>query len=209
MADSAQKGTSHENVDNGCGAVDALFIVAHEAVPAYEPDEGSLDHPTPGQRLDAGLGVDAAHHFEDEIEERGLLPQLPAIVGAGDEKMLALCHPCRIASRINCTPALSEMSARLRLTISGRPLVSTAMWRLRLATYLAASWPRATSGAGALTVWLSIIPALGLASRSARSRSSIRATVDLAKQHQPYKAGTTNRPSALGSRRQPPPVRII
>lgn len=81
MADSAQKETSHNDVDDVFGAVDALFIVAHEAVPAYEPDEGSLDHPTPGQRLDAGHGVDAAHHFEDEVEERGLLPKLPAIVG--------------------------------------------------------------------------------------------------------------------------------
>lgn len=45
MADSAQKETSHDDVDNGFGDVDVLFIVAHEAMPAYEPDEGSLDRP--------------------------------------------------------------------------------------------------------------------------------------------------------------------
>lgn len=36
-------------------------------------------------------------------------------------------------------PALSEMSAVVRLTISSRPSVSTAMWRLRPTIFLPAS----------------------------------------------------------------------
>lgn len=61
--------------------VDASFVVAHEAAPAREPAEGALNHPTPRQHLQAGLGVDAARHFDEEIEETGLVQHLPRMVG--------------------------------------------------------------------------------------------------------------------------------
>src|ERR1700722_10498536 len=67
------------------------------------------------------------------------------------------------------------MSAGVRLIIKSRPSVSTAMWRLRPAIFLPASYPLVFAS-GALTDWLSITPPVGLASRPTRSRSSISAT---------------------------------
>lgn len=88
MADTAQQKASHGDVDHGFGDVDALFVVAHKATPLCEPAEGSFNDPSSWQRLEAGLGVNTAHHLDDEIEEGGLVHQLPAVVGAIGEQML-------------------------------------------------------------------------------------------------------------------------
>src|ERR1700751_740467 len=62
-----------------------------------------------------------------------------------------------MASKIAWAPALSEMSAGVRLTIRRRPSVSTAMWRLRPTIFLPASYPLVLAS-GALTDWLSMTP---------------------------------------------------
>ncbi len=88
MDGSAHQKNAHGDVDHGFGEVDASFVVAHEAAPAYEPAERSFDHPAPEQHLEVGVGIDTAYHFDYEIEENGLVQQLPTTVGAVGEKML-------------------------------------------------------------------------------------------------------------------------
>jgi len=53
------------------------------------------------------------------------------------------------------------------------PMVSVRMCRLRPFTFLPASKPRGPPASVVLTDWLSITPALGLASRPAASRTAI------------------------------------
>lgn len=87
MADSAHLKTAHGDLDHGFADIDASFVVAYEAVPACKLAEGSLDEPTAGQHY-AELGIDARHHFNDEVEESALVQHLPAIVGAVGKKTL-------------------------------------------------------------------------------------------------------------------------
>ncbi len=139
MADSTEEEASHGDMDHGLGNVDALLVVAHQPPPSGEPAEGSLDDPATGQDLEAGFGIDAADDLDDEVEEGGLVHELVAIIGPIGEQMLDPRPVLADASRIIWAPALSEMSAGVRLTISRRPSVSTTTWRLRPTVFLAAS----------------------------------------------------------------------
>src|SRR5215203_4051795 len=82
MADPAKEKGADGDVDHGLGDVEALLVVSHEASPADEPAEGSLDDPAARQHLEARLLVDAADDLDDEVEEGGLVHQRAAIVSA-------------------------------------------------------------------------------------------------------------------------------
>lgn len=56
--------------------------------------------------------------------------EFSAIIGAIGEDMFDPRQRLRMASRIYCAPAELETSAVVRLTMSGNPSASTAMWRL-------------------------------------------------------------------------------
>ena len=88
VSNSSEEEASHSDVDHGLGDVDALFVVADEASPSCEPAEGALDDPAARHDLEARLIVEAADDLDDEIEERGLVHELPAVIGAVGEQML-------------------------------------------------------------------------------------------------------------------------
>ena len=113
------------------GDVDALFVVAHLASPAGELCDGVFDDPVARHDLEAGLVVDPAHDFDDEVEEGRLVDELHSVAGAIGEQVLdpgpALADGVRGRLR---APPLSDMSAGVSLTISRRPSVSTATYVL-------------------------------------------------------------------------------
>lgn len=75
-------------MDHGFGNVDPGFVVADEASPSHHPSEGLLDDPSSRQNFEALLAVDAAHHFDDEVEIGGLVHELAAIINAVSEQVL-------------------------------------------------------------------------------------------------------------------------
>lgn len=66
------------------------------------------------------------------------------------ENVLSQGSRLRMASRISCAPALSEIPAGVKLTTSRRPSVSTAIWRLQPLGHLEIPLPFPSCRASAL-----------------------------------------------------------
>jgi hypothetical protein len=78
------------------------FVVAHELAPARHPADGSFNHPTSWECLEARLLVDSAH----DLSKRGLVEQLGAIIRSIGERCLSQGQRLRTEARTVCTPAL-------------------------------------------------------------------------------------------------------
>ena len=149
MCDPSDEQPGHGDIDHRVGDVDTRFVVSNEPSVAGHPSEGALDDSAAGQDLETGFG--APHDLDAEVEEGGLVEQLPPVVGAIGEQVLDPGPALMNGVENGLGAALSEMSAVVRLTISRRPLVSTAIWRLRPTIFLPPSKPRVPCAAGTLT----------------------------------------------------------
>lgn len=131
MGDASEQQGAHGNVDHGLGYVEALLVVADEAPPADHPAEGALHDPAVGDDLEAFRGVGAAHDLDHEVEEGGLVHELGSVVARVSEQVLqprpALADGGKDGLR---SRAVRHVGGR-EVTISNRPSVSTATWRLR------------------------------------------------------------------------------
>lgn len=78
---------------HGFGDIDARFVITNEASPSGHPCEGSLDHPSSREHLEAFLFLDAPDDFDGEVEEGGFIYQLPPIIGSVSEQVLHLGPP--------------------------------------------------------------------------------------------------------------------
>jgi hypothetical protein len=52
MGDAADNKALKRDMDHGFRHVDALFVIAHEALRVGHPTQGALDHPASGQQLE-------------------------------------------------------------------------------------------------------------------------------------------------------------
>jgi len=142
-------------VDHGFGDVKPLFVVAHQAAPTDHPAKSALYHPAARDHGKAGLGVRTADDLDDKVEESYPVHQPGAIAGTIGKEVLrpgpTLADAVQDQLRVALALALSDTSAVVRLTMSSRPSVSTAIRRLLPMIFLPPSYPRATAN-GALTV---------------------------------------------------------
>lgn len=137
------------------------LVVAHEATPADQPAEWTLHHPALGQHPEPGLAKDALGHAHGELQKRRLVHQLAAVIRAVGKEVL---QPRPIfADRIQDMLGAGTVGNVCRGQVDRQQsaAVSIAMCRLWPMVFLLASYPRAFA-AGALTVWQSMTPAVGL-----------------------------------------------
>lgn len=87
MGEPSYEEAAHGDVDHGVGDVEPGFVIEHQPAPSCHPPERALDHPAPGQDLEAGLGVGAADDLDDEVAKRGLVEQPGAVKGAVGEQI--------------------------------------------------------------------------------------------------------------------------
>jgi hypothetical protein len=73
---------------HGFGDVDLLFVVARRAVCSGSSIRKLFRPPSPRQQVEAGDDFWAAHGFDDEGLEPGLVNDLAPIIGVTGEKML-------------------------------------------------------------------------------------------------------------------------
>src|SRR5262245_19479912 len=70
------------------GHIEALFKVADEPTPADQPAECSFNDPATGQHLEAWVPIEMTHNCDNKIQERRLVEQPGAVIGAIGEQML-------------------------------------------------------------------------------------------------------------------------
>ena len=172
----SRKEDSEDSVGSGKskpgGTGGGCFEVLGEASAAAEPGEAALDHPPPGQELEAfdtGRALDDLDRPGAAIGNR--LLQLRAAIDAVGEDMGQLGEGCRNERNSGTAPCGSWILAGCTWTASRKPSVSVTMWRLRPLMRLPASMPRGPPLSVVGTLWLSMMPTEGTRLRPARWRA--------------------------------------
>ena len=174
MCDPSDEQPGHGDIDHGVGDVDTRFVVSNEPSVAGHPSEGALDDPAAGQDLETGFG--APHDLDAEVEEGGLVEQLPPVVGAIGEQVLDPGPALMNGVENGLGAALSEMSAVVRLTHQQTPVGVHRDMALAADDFLAAIEAARAMRRRHLDDWLSITAAPGCTFRPARARSIIKVT---------------------------------
>lgn len=122
---------SHGQVNHVFRNINPLLIVPHQASVTHQPCKRSLDHPAPWLNGETSLPLQAPHYFHCKVEKRCLVHQLSAVVCCIPNRCFT--HGQRLIKPSSTIWALVEsaISAGVRFTVSKRPSVSTAIWRLR------------------------------------------------------------------------------
>ena len=164
----------------GSGAGDGGLEVLGETSAAAEPSQAALHHPSPGQELEA---FDAWRALDDFDRPR-------SAIGEGVEQLFAAIDPVG-EDMVQLGEGLPQRAQQRNRTVrildvgfvhphgERNPSVSVTIWRLRPLIRLPASIPRGPPLSLVGTLWLSIIPALGVSVRPCfwRARATSRALI--------------------------------
>src|SRR5215203_985157 len=213
MADAAQEQASHADVDHGLRYITELLVVTHQPPPACHPAERPLDQPAARQHVEALLALQLAHDLDHEVAVDRLAHQLAAVVSSVREQVPEP-WPTLANGLDDLLCAFGVLHVGGREVHHQEPPVGVhrhvPLAALHLLRRIIAAPPGA---AGVLTLWLSITPADGLASRPAGSRSSISATSCRVRNNRRrtkrrnHQYTVCHGPKWIGSMRQPQPAR--
>src|SRR3954463_7575018 len=157
--------------DHGFGDLGQRLVVLGQSAPSAEPAERPFDHPAARLHDKAGGACGAANNDQHQTRQIAGEPGRKLIVDAVGE------HGPE--PDVEWFQALQQVAQAIGILNVGRmyqdaeqqPSVSTATCLLRLFSRFAASQPRGPPLSVVLTLWVSMIAAVGLASRPAPSRS--------------------------------------
>jgi hypothetical protein len=156
--------------------VGPVLEVLGQAAASSEPCEGSLDHPSPGQNLEALGGAGALDDFGRQTRH-GLLLAL-----GEDRSLIAAVSEQLFQERISPEQRLQEQHAAVTILDVGRMNQGVQQQTYRidenmtllafdlLARIIPARVDAAPPFSALLTLWLSMMAAVGLASRPIASR---------------------------------------
>ena len=138
MGEASGHECDHAPEDEGVGVVGQAFVVADGAAALADPGKGAFDDPPAGQGVKPFCP--GGRHDVDGDAEGGLCP-------VGEWAVVAAVGPDVADAVVGLAQALEQgpaggpvlALAAVTSTTSSSPMVSTAMWRLRPATFLPAS----------------------------------------------------------------------
>lgn len=160
------------DVSEGGRAFDGFLPVLCEAAAASEPCECPLDHPAARQDDEALGRVGALDDLDGPaaVAAHGVLEFVACIAAVGEDVAQPwMAEPDR-PEQVGSAVAILT-SARWTRTKIRKPSVSVMMWRLRPLIFLPASYPQTPPLSVVLTLWLSMMPAVGWACLPSISRA--------------------------------------
>jgi hypothetical protein len=170
MSEALEHETDHRDSDHRLGNLGQLLVVLGEAAPSSEPSEGSFNDPAAWQDDEAGPG-DAAHDDERQAEqEAGEQDRDPVVDAVGEhrsEPAVQRLDPAQQAPRAVGVLDVGGVDDDSQQQTGGVDRDVAFAAPDLLAGIIAARPPFSV----VLTVCVSMMAAVGLASRPSRSRS--------------------------------------
>jgi hypothetical protein len=166
----------------GCEAFGKVLIVLGEAVAAAEPREGSLDHPSTGQHDEAFDVVGALDDFEPELRRSGdgVFNLVGVVAGVGPNEFEPWKALADLVENESCAVAIPQARgvddhAQQQAFDVDEGVHFAAIHLLAgVVTHCVLFIPaRGSPFSAAFSDWLSMIAAVGLASRWSVSRNAI------------------------------------
>ena len=161
----------HSEGDHGFGDIGQLLIILGQAPPSAEPAEGSLDDPSAGDHDEAGCSGHAADDDQGQTEEEaGEQDGEPVVDAVGEHglqpavELLDLLQQIPSAVGVLNIGGVDNDTQKQSQRIDG----NMALAPLHLLGGIVAAGPPFSV---VLTLWVSMMAALGLASRPSLSRS--------------------------------------
>src|SRR4051812_20847618 len=171
MDEAMEHEADHRQGDHGFGDLGQLFIVFGQAPPAAEPTERSLDHPSPRLHDEAAAARDAADDDQRQAEQEAGEQGRKAVVDAVGE------HSTKPG--VERLHALEQVPEAIGILNVGRLHDHAQQPSLRVHRDMAPAPLQPLGGIPAarspfsvvLTLWVSTMAAVGLASRPSPSRN--------------------------------------
>lgn len=172
MCEAVQHEADGRQGDHCLGDFGEFLVILGQAPPAAEPAERSFDDPSPGQDDEADPG-DAANDDQGQAEQKAGEQGCQAVVNAiGEHRLKPAVQRLDLAQQVRCAVGILDVGgvdddAQQEAGGVDRDVAFAAPDLL--GRIIAARPPFSV----VLTLWVSMMAAVGLASRPSRSRSIV------------------------------------